>query len=192
MNPLLETYKKRSILKSERVELKPLKEEHLKKRVEYINDPELQKTLNYDYPTSLPKTKKWFVSKKGDCSRVDFSILDCKNQNVVGFCGFTNIEEPVMKAEVYIMIGDKAYWGKGYGREGSKLLHNYGFIELGLNRIYGHQLIFNEKIHKNAEALGKTVEGRLRKSIFSHGEIKDQYVVAILRSEWEKNEVYDI
>src|SRR5690625_4181699 len=183
---------KRSILTSDRVELVLTEEEHLEKRVAYINDPELQKTLNFDYPTSLSKTKKWFDKTLLDNTRVDFSILDRENKEMIGFCGFLNIEVPVMKAEVYIAIGDKDYWGKGYGREANKLLHNYGFIELGLNRIYGFQLTHNKKIGKNAKALGKKVEAHLRDSIYSHGELKDQYLVAILRSEWESNEVYDI
>ncbi|HLR31298.1 MAG TPA: GNAT family protein [Fodinibius sp.] len=183
---------KRSILKSDRVELVLTEEEHLEKRVAYINDPELQKTLNFDYPTSLSKTRKWFNKTLLDNTRVDFSILDQKNKEMIGFCGFLNIEVPVMKAEVYIAIGNKDYWGKGYGREANKLLHNYGFIERGFNRIYSYHLAHNERMRKNSEALGKKIEAHFRESIYSHGELKDQYLAAILRSEWENNEAYDI
>jgi RimJ/RimL family protein N-acetyltransferase len=183
---------KRNILKSERVEFALTEQEHLEKRVAYINDPEIQRTLNFDYPTSLSKTKKWFDNTLFDQSRVDFTILDRQTQEMIGFCGLINIEKPVMKAEVYIVIGDKDYWGKGYGREANKLLHNYGFIELGLNRIYGYMLTFNDRIKKNTDALGKKLEARFRESIYSHGELKDQYMVSILRAEWEENEVYDI
>lgn len=183
---------KRSILKSERVELVLAEEEHLEKRVAYINDPEVQKTLNFDYPTSLSKTRKWFDKTLLDNSRVDFSIFERDNNEMIGFCGFINIEVPVMKGESYIVIGNKDYWGKGYGREANVLLHNYGFIELGLNRIYGFHLTHNKKILKVSEALGKKVEAHLRESIYSHGELKDQYLVAILRSEWKNNDIYDI
>ncbi len=182
----------RCILESERVKFVLTEEEHLEKRVAYINDPEIQRTLNIDYPTSLSKTKKWLDSTLMDRSRVDFSILDREIGEMIGFCGLINIQRPVMKAEVYIVIGNKDYWGEGYGREANKMLHNYGFIELGLNRIYGYMFTFNEKIRKNSEALGKKLEAHFRESIYSHGELKDQYMVAILRSEWEDNEAYDI
>lgn len=48
------------MLRGEKVYLKLIEEKDLEKRVEWINDPQIQNTLNYDVPTSLSKTKAWF------------------------------------------------------------------------------------------------------------------------------------
>lgn len=183
---------KRNILETDRIKFKLTEERHLEKRVEFINDPDIQHTLNYDYPASLDKTKAWFSKNILDSSRVDFSIHCKKTNKMIGFCGLMNIERPVMKAELHIVIGDKEYWGGGYGGEAYRLLCNYGFIELGLNRIYGFQLDYNDKAQKAVKKIGWQIEGFLRDDIYSHGEIKGQYIVSIIRSDWMKHSAYDI
>jgi RimJ/RimL family protein N-acetyltransferase len=181
----------RNFLEGSGLRLCLTEKDHLKKRVEFINDPEVQQTLNYDYPTSLSKTEAWFSKVVLDPSRVEFTIIEKAIGSIVGFCGFINIDRMAKKAEHHIFIGDKQFWGKGYGKEAYKLLTNYGFMELGLNRIYGYHLEYNERAKKTTESIGWTLEGCLREDVFSHGAIKSRFVVAILRGEWAGNEIYD-
>lgn len=181
----------RYFLEGTRIRLCMTEKEHLKKRVDFINDPDVQKTLNYDYPTSLSKTEAWFSKILLDPTRVEFTVIDTKKDDIIGFCGFINIDRTAKKAELHIFIGDKKYWGNGYGRDAYKLLTNYGFMELGLNRVYGYQLEYNEKAQKAVKTLGWTIEGCLREDVFSHGTVKNRYVVAILKDEWTENKSYD-
>lgn len=127
-------------LQGSRIFLQLLEKEHLRKRVEFLNDIEVQETLNFDYPTSLAKTEAWFSKNVLSGNRVDFTFIRNDDSAVIGFGGFINIHARAQKAELYIFIGDKSCWGKGYGRDGYKLLVNYGFAELGLERIHLYQL----------------------------------------------------
>ena len=181
----------RPMLLGRRVKMVLVEREHLQKRVDYINDPEVQATLNFDFPTSLAKTEAWFSRNLLAKDRIDFAIHLTSDNRIVGFGGLINISIAARKAELYIFIGDKKNWGKGIGRDGYKLLCNYGFSELGLSRIYLFQLTSNKRAIKATEQLGWTTEGLLRSDIFSHGQLKDQYIVSILRSEWENCELYD-
>lgn len=177
-------------LQGKRISLQLVERDHLKKRVEFLNDPEIQKTLNFDYPTSLAKTEVWFSKNVLAPNRVDFSFIRNEDHAVIGFGGFINVNTKARKAELYIFVGDKDCWGKGFGRDGYKLLVNYGFAELGLERIYLYQLSENERAVTATAALGWKTEGLLRKDIWSHGELKDQYVLSILREEWEESGLY--
>lgn len=179
-------------LAGERVSLALVEREHLKKRVEFLNDPEVQATLNFDFPTSLAKTEAWFSKNILVPNRVDFAFVSTETSDVIGFGGFINIDQKARKAELYIFVGNKSFWGKGFGRDGYKLLVNYGFAELGLYRIYLYQLAENLRAIKATEALGWYTEGLLRKDIWSHGELKDQYILSILRPEWESSEIYKL
>lgn len=179
----------RKILKGSRINLVLLEKKHLSKRVEFINDPEVQATLNFDYPTSIARTEAWFNKNVLATNRIDFAIENSDHE-VVGFVGYINIDRFAGKAEHYIFLG-KTYWSEGYGREAYKLLTNYGFLEMGLNRLYGYQLNHNEKAHKLTTSLGWTVEGFLRDDVYSHGELKGRQVIAILRDEWADNTMYD-
>lgn len=177
-------------IQGKRMSLQLLERDHLTKRVEFLNDPEVQATLNFDYPTSLAKTEAWFSKNLLAPNRVDFAFIRNEDSAVIGFGGFINVNPKARKAELYIFVGDKSCWGKGFGRDGYKLLVNYGFGELGLERIYLYQLAENERAVRATAALGWKTEGLLRKDIWSHGEMKDQYVLSILRDEWEGSGLY--
>lgn len=156
----------------------------LPKRVEWINAPKIQKTLNFDYPVSLAKTENWFDDVIRDRTRRDFSIFTVDKEVYIGFCGLLDIQMPTMKAELYVTIGDSDYWNMGYGTEAIKLVTDYGFNELGLNRIYAYQLPDNLASHRAFDKLNWKREGLLRQDIYSHGKFSDRYIISILKEEW--------
>lgn len=173
------------MLKGNKVYLKLIETEDIPKRVEWINDPIIQDTLNYDVPTSVGKTTAWFQKIQLDQTRREFSIFTIDDDEYIGFCGLFNIQIPVMKAELHCVIGNRSYQKGGYGTEAYKLLQDYGFEELGLNRIYGYQLEHNAAAHRVIEKLGWKREGLLRNDLFSHGKLKSRYIVSIIREDWE-------
>lgn len=178
------------MLKGKKIYLRLLEKDGLQKRVEWINDPDIQKTLNYDYPSSLARTEKWFDKIVMNLSRRDFEVYTIEDDEYIGFCGLMNIQMPVMKAELYAVIGNKDYWRGGYGTDIYRTLVNYGFLELGLNKIYGYQLTHNEGAHRVVEKLGWKRDGLLRQDLYSHGKIVDRYIVSILREDWKKQDSY--
>ena len=171
-------------LKGKKVYLKLIEEEDMVKRAEWINDPLIQDTLNYDVPTSVSKTKAWFRKIQLDSTRREFSIFTVDGDEYIGFCGLFDIIIPVMKAELHCVIGNRDFQRGGYGTEAYSLLQDYGFEELGLNRIFGYQLCHNAAAHRVVEKLGWKREGLLRNDLFSHGKIKDRYIVSITREDW--------
>lgn len=178
-----------SLLRGKRVYLKLIEEEDLGKRVEWLNNPRIQKTLNYDYPVSLAKTQKWFHNKLMDDTRREFSVFNIDTDEHIGFAGLINIEKTTMKSELHAVIGDTKYWGGRSGIETYKLLMDYAFKELGLNKIYGYQLVHNKSAHRVVELLGWTRDGLLRQDLFSHGKLVDRYVVSILKEDWEEKKL---
>lgn len=179
-----------NVLRGKRIFLRLIEREDLVQRVQWINDAAIQATLNYDYPVSLAKTEKWFDGIVMDPSRKDFSVFTIESNEYIGFSGFINIDKLVNKAEMYVVIGDRRYWGGGYGTETYRVTINYGFTELGLNKIYGYQLTHNQAAHRIVEKLGWQRDGLLRQDKYSHGRIVDRYMVSILREDWEKLDFY--
>jgi RimJ/RimL family protein N-acetyltransferase len=181
----------RKLLSGNKIYFRLVEKEDLINRVEWINDLSVQETLHFDYPTSFARTQKWFDTIVMDKTRVDFSIFLLESKEYIGFCGLLNIDQMVKKAELYMTIGKRTYWGSGFGTEAYKLLTNYGFLELGLNRIYGCQNIDNHVAFHIKEKIGWKKEGTLRSDIYAHGKVYDRNVMAILREEWEVNPGYD-
>ncbi|QUH18591.1 GNAT family N-acetyltransferase [Alkaliphilus sp. B6464] len=179
-----------NVLLGKSIYLKLVEREDLSKRVDWLNDTDIQRTLNYDYPTSIAKTEKWFDKVISDSHRRDFSVFLIEDNQYIGFCGLIDISYPVGKAELYITIGEKDTWGNGYGTEVYDVLMKYGFEELGLNKIYIHYLTYNQGTQKIMQKIGWQLEGLLRQDIYSHGKVADRYIASILKKDWaKKNEI---
>ena len=75
--------------------------------------------------------------------------IDSTARKHIGNCMFYGFDSYRQQAELGIMIGDKNYWGKGYGTETVKLMLHYIFSETNLNRIYLHTLNCNDRARKS-------------------------------------------
>jgi len=83
-----------------------------------------------------------------------------------------------------ISIGERDYWGKGYGTDAMRLIVQYGFIELNLCRISLGVHAYNERAVKSYEKVGFTLEGRMRGEGFRDGVHFDGVWMGVLREEW--------
>jgi RimJ/RimL family protein N-acetyltransferase len=102
---------------------------------------------------------------------------------LIGFCGLSHRDPFAATAELGITIGDKAYWGKQYGREAIRLLLDYGFDLLNLRRIYLRVHGRNERGIRAYRACGFVEEGRLREHVWSSGAYDDLVYMAVMRDE---------
>lgn len=167
----------------EKIYIGPVEVPHIENRVKWINDPQVQATLNFDVPVSVVGTEQWLRRAAADAGRRDFSIFSMAGE-YIGFGGFLGIDWRLRAGELYVTIGNTSYWGGGYGTDAYRTITRFGFEELGLNRIWGYQLLHNEGAHRIVEKLGWTREGCLRQAKWSHGKTVDAYVVSILRHDW--------
>lgn len=172
------------MLETQRVLLRLLEERDLPLRVKWVNDPEIRHLLMFDYPLSLAKTQAWFRQTVMDATKVHFSIVDRATDAVIGMTGLLDISTRHQRAQFYITIGEKGYWGKGIAGEVINLVIEYGFRELNLNRIFLYTLPGNEKARKVYEKKGFVREGELRQHYYCVGKYQDLTVQSILKSDW--------
>ncbi|GGN66862.1 GNAT family N-acetyltransferase [Oceanobacillus indicireducens] len=165
--------------------LRLMEKRDVKHKVKWINDPEVRKTLFFQDVSELA-TEQWLIKVTNDNTRNDYVICEQGNDTPIGFASVVNIDLRNSSAETYVCIGDKNYWGKGYGTEVKKLLTKYVFLELGLNRVYAYNWAENRGMIRINEKLGFTLEGTLRQERFSNGEYKDRVLFSMLREEFFK------
>lgn len=175
-----------TMLEGRRVYLRLLEKEDLPYRVKWINDEEISKNVSFDWPVSLAKTQTWFQNSLMDKSKVNFSIIDKKSNKLIGMTGLVNINYIHSRGEFYITIGEKDFWGKHLPDEIIPLVLEYGFIELGLNRIYLSTFDHNKRAQKVYKRNGFVYEGRLRNHQFHKGAFRDYLIYSILKEEWTK------
>ncbi|MFZ6708211.1 GNAT family N-acetyltransferase [Undibacterium sp. TC9W] len=76
--------------------------------------------------------------------------------------------------------------GKGIMTEAVKLLRNYLFSTLLINRLEIHMNVDNVASEKVAINCGFEKEGIARGALFTHGKHRDIAMYALLREDWEK------
>ena len=89
-------------------------------------------------------------------------------------------------AELTILIGEREFWGKGYGLEAARLLLRHGFRAMNLQRVGCGTFSTNVGMQKLALALGMRQEGVRRRAAWKDGEYRDVVEYGVLREEFEE------
>jgi RimJ/RimL family protein N-acetyltransferase len=83
---------------------------------------------------------------------------------------------------VGIGLGDRNYWGRGYGTEAMRLVVNYAFAELNLARVGLEAFAYNTRAVRSYEKVGFSLEGRQREQMRRDGRRLDVVRMGILRA----------
>ena len=154
------------------------------KKVEWINNPANNQFLHYDIPLEITKTQEWFDKNLGRTDRFD-AVIEADGVPC-GTIGLLSIDRKNSKAEYYIAMGETELKGKGVSTQASKLILDYAFSELGLNRVYLFTETENIAAQKLFEKVGFVKEGRLKNDIVSHGRFVDRFAYGICKEDYQK------
>ena len=158
--------------------------EDIDQKVEWINNPENNKYLHYDFPLEISKTKEWFDRNEGRIDRFD-AIIEVDGI-ACGLIGLLHIDKKNEKAEYYITMCNPSLKKKGIASQATKLILNYSFSELGLNRVYLFTEVENIPAQRLFESVGFVREGCLHEDIVSHNSFADRYVYGICKNDFQK------
>ena len=157
---------------------------------EFRNDLEVELAGGGDPPAPVPleRLQKDFDKEISDPPRdkVEFAIK--ADGECIGSCGLFNVDESSRQAELGIVIGDKEYWGSGYGREVVSLLLNYAFRLRNLRRVWLEVHLENKRAIRAYRSCGFVEEGRMREHIWLAGRYVDNVLMGVLRREWRETE----
>lgn len=165
-----------------KITIRKFERDDIPKKVEWINNPENNQFLHYDIPIEIGKTQRWFDNNIGRTDRYDAVIeadgIPC------GTIGLLNIDSKNSKAEYYIAMGETSLKGKGVSPKASKLILEYAFNELGLNKIYLFTETENIAAQRLFEKVGFVKEGCIREDILSRGKFVDRYAYGICKKDY--------
>lgn len=168
------------------VSIRRFEERDIPNKVRWINDPLNNKFLHYDLPLETEKTKIWFENTKNNINRYD-AVIEADGI-ACGTVGLLNIDKKNHKSEFYIAMGEHSYKGKGIATKAGKLILDYAFKQLHLNKVYLFTEINNIAAQRLFKRLGFIKEGCLRKDIVSHGEYADRFIYGICADDYLKED----
>lgn len=175
------------MFQGEKVVLRAYSSEDTLKAQTYINDPEIKYYLHpgVPFPLTYNDEKKFVEGMSAFKDNYSFAI-DTNEGHYIGGCGLNEVDWKNRVGTVGIFIGDKNYWGKGYGTDAMQVLIKFIFNEMNLNRIQLNVYAFNERAIKSYEKCGFEVEGRLKQRLYKAGAYHDEIMMALLKEDFEK------
>ena len=105
--------------------------------------------------------------------------IDTQDGRHIGNCMYYDINTRRGETELGIMIGDRDYWGKGYGTDSVATLLAHIFVTTSLNRVYLHTLDWNQRARRSFTKAGF----REVKTVHRGG--MDFVLMEVLRPEWK-------
>ena len=179
----MSTQDKEAFIIGKKVYLRAVKQgdEELIARIE--NHPDPRKTLFYARPSTAQQIKEKVDTFLTDPNSVVLIICRKDDDQPIGKTALYRIDWVGRMAVFYIAIADKNNWSKGYGTEATKLMVDYSFKTLNLNRIQLHVAAENDPAVHVYKKAGFKVEGTLREAMYYDGRYFDFYVMGILRDD---------
>lgn len=172
-------------LKGKTIYLAALEKEHCKTLWEtygYDSD-NMTEPLNIGH--SVTKADDWFneiQQLQGDKNvRLGVFLLD---GTVIGDVALQNIDWRNRSCSIGLGIQKIENRSKGYGSEAVVLMLDYGFNNLGLNRIWANTLEPNVGARKLLEKTGFALEGCSRKAVYFAGRYFDKLHYGLLRDNY--------
>jgi len=151
----------------------------------WLNDYEVTRFLETGmFPETQKSLRRYFEKVALSPDNILLAIIDRKTAKHIGNIKLGPIHLIHRRADLGILLGDKRFWGKGYGAEAIRLLLDYGFTRLNLHKI----TLGVYADHANAVALykkmGFKIEGTLKEQLFRDDSFHDKYVMGILAADF--------
>jgi RimJ/RimL family protein N-acetyltransferase len=173
------------MLNGERVLLRAIEDEDLPALARWANDLEVEVLGGGDPPTpqSVERVKAEHARRQKESpDDVNFAIE--VDGNLIGMVALFRTDTTARTSELGIVIGERSYWGKGYGQDAIRTVVGYGFRHRNLQRVWLTVTETNDRALNAYKRCGFIEEGRLRQHVWNDGAHRDTICMGVLREEW--------
>lgn len=173
------------VLESKRLKLVEIKQEYLRDLFALFGDPKVTEYYNIKTFKEVRDAQiylEWFSSRYQDRLGIRWGISIQGLTGIIGTIGFNNFTENHRATLGYDL--QSAYWNKGYMTEALKMVLDFGFNSLNINRIDAEVMVGNAASEKVLSKAGFCKEGILRDWMFWNKRHYDMAMYAYLKRDY--------
>jgi RimJ/RimL family protein N-acetyltransferase len=171
-------------LRGQIVNLRPLAKADVPQLTLWINDPDIRQFIVNIFPQTEKNEEDWFNRLGSDESNIILGI-ETLDGTLIGTMGLHRIDWINRTATTGALIGNKEYWGRGFGTDAKMALLEYAFNTLNLRKICSEAYAFNKRSVHYSLHCGYKIEGKKRKQVFKNGKYWDVIQLGLFKEEWE-------
>lgn len=156
----------------------------------YASNPEVARYMIWG-PNTEEETAEYIkrtieMQKQEPRYDYEFAVVLKQDGRLIGGCGI-HVSEPLQGEVGYCF--NPFYWGQGYASEAAATMLKFGFLELGLHRIFATCRPENIGSAKVMQKIGMKYEGYLREHMRHKGKWHDSYPYSILETAYSGGEI---
>ncbi len=173
-----------AFLDSERIVLRTINKDDLPELARLMADREIGMLSGEVHPITEKSLEGFYGKCQDTGDRVWFLIEDKATRKVIGETGFLRVFMPWRTSDYSLMIWDRAFWGRGYGKEAAGMMLEYGFDFLNLHRVAIGVVGLNGRAIRFWKSVGFVEEGIQKDGFYSQGKYSDFIMMRLLENEW--------
>ena len=165
-----------------RLTLVPFGQSHITARyLAWLSDDEVNRYSRRfsGSPITADEAQDWLESLAAD---EHVFAIEAPEFGHIGNIKYGPVNQANLAADLSIVIGDVASWGKGFGAEATYLVSRHLFLDRGLNRLSAASI--NPAFIRMAENLGWRREGVQREEARVDGIFHDSILLSMLRRDF--------
>jgi len=152
----------------------------------WFSDEEVTRWLGPPNFPSRAHQEKFIELASASSDDAKYFAIETLDGKLVGDCGLRFIDWKSRKAEFFITIGEKQFWGKGLGSDALRIVVRLAFDKMNLNRLWLSVLADNPRAVRCYEKCGFVREGLLRQESYVDGKYRDVLLMAHLREDYHR------
>ncbi len=168
------------------VKLRAWQNSDLEGLVKYANNRNISRNLTdqFPFPYTKEKGEEFIAYARGKGPNHIFAI-DLEGQAIGGIGIHPQADIFRKNAELGYWLAEE-YWGRGITTEAIRLVIDYAFENLDVDRVFARPFGSNIPSQRVLEKNGFVLEARFEKTIIKGDEYQDELVYALRRKRWEK------
>lgn len=148
----------------------------------WMNDPEVTQYLESRFfPNSREMIELYIKQMEENTDILFMAIIVKDNEKHIGNIKIHRINWIHRYAEVSLVIGEKKFWGKGYGTESITLAVGHAFNTLNLHKLSARMYANNVGSIKAFKKANFFKEGILKGHCFCNGSYVDEVLLGVIR-----------
>jgi RimJ/RimL family protein N-acetyltransferase len=175
-------------LRGERVTLRELRVADADSLYTELASPEVKRFMWAPPPSgeAFARFIEWAHAERATGKYICYGIVPTGEDRAAGVFELRPLQPGHVRWELGFVMSPRL-WGRGIFVEGAKLVLDFAFGVVGIHRIEARAAVDNERGNAALEHIGARREGRLRGAFLRDAVYVDQYLWAILDTDWNRS-----